>query len=365
VVEHDQTFMRRALVLAREGWGQTAPNPMVGAVVVRDGEIVGEGHHARFGTPHGEAVALRAAGDRARGATLYVTLEPCVHMGKTGPCVDAILAAGVTRVVIAILDPNPTAAGGAARLRAAGVDVTVGVEGPAARELNAAFFHSFVSDRPWVTLKLAISADEAIAPVGKQQVWITGPESRREAHHLRANHDAIAVGIGTVLADDPLLTVRGVPASRVSPVRVVFDTRSRTPLDSALVRSIGDAPLLVFTREPDSEASHLLRARGAEVEAHTDLADALRILRARDVRSVLVEGGAAIASAMLRAELVDRMVTFQAPILLGNGALNPFAGLTAEQAEALRRLPVLERRPIGDDLMTVYAMETTGVHRAD
>jgi diaminohydroxyphosphoribosylaminopyrimidine deaminase/5-amino-6-(5-phosphoribosylamino)uracil reductase len=365
VVEQDQAFMRRALALAREGWGQTAPNPMVGAVVVRDGAVVGEGYHARFGTPHGEVMALRAAGANARGATLYVTLEPCVHMGKTGPCVDAIIAAGVSRVAIATLDPNPRAAGGVDRLRAAGIEVTVGVEEQDARELNASFFHSFASDRPWVTLKLAISADEAIAPVGKQQVWITGPESRQEAHRLRANHDAVAVGIGTVLVDDPLLTVRGTAAPRVAPMRVVFDSRSRTPLDSALVRSIGDAPLIVFTREPDSEASHQLRSRGAEVEAHADLADALRVLREHDVRSVLVEGGAGIASAFLRAGLVDRMVTFQAPILLGNGALNPFAGLTAEQADALRRLPVLERRPIGDDLMTVYAMETTGVHRAD
>jgi diaminohydroxyphosphoribosylaminopyrimidine deaminase/5-amino-6-(5-phosphoribosylamino)uracil reductase len=188
----DSAFMRRALDLAARGWGQTAPNPMVGAVVVRDGVVVGEGYHARYGGDHAEIAALRAAGGLARGATVYVSLEPCAHHGKTPPCADALIAAGVARVVAAADDPNAKAGGGADRLRAAGVDVDVGVEEDAARELNAPFFHAFASaDRPWVIVKLALSVDGAIADARRSAGWLTGPEARREAHALRARHDAV------------------------------------------------------------------------------------------------------------------------------------------------------------------------------
>src|SRR6476661_5968049 len=207
----DGAFMRRALALAARGWGRTAPNPMVGAVVVRDGVVVGEGWHAEYGGPHGEVEALRAAGDRARGATIYVTLEPCNHHGKTPPCTDALLAAGVRRVVVACDDPSPVARGGAQRLHEAGVEVTLGVEEQAARELNAPFFHALASDRPFVRLKLALSLDGAIADHSRQPGWLTGELARREVHRMRAGSDAIAVGIGTVLADDPELTVRHAP----------------------------------------------------------------------------------------------------------------------------------------------------------
>src|SRR5438067_1378647 len=213
--EH-QAFMRRALDLARNGWGQTAPNPMVGAVVVRDGHIVGEGFHVRYGEPHAEVVALRAAGDRARGATLYVSLEPCRHHGKTPPCTDVILAAGVTRVVFAIADPTETAGGGAALLRAKGVDVERGVLQADARELNAAFFHAATSDLPWTTLKLAVSIETAIANERGTTSWLTSAQSRAEVHRMRAGSDAIGVGIGTILVDDPQLDVRDAPAPRTS-----------------------------------------------------------------------------------------------------------------------------------------------------
>src|SRR5688572_23259909 len=216
----DVTHMRRALSLAHRGWGRTAPNPMVGAVVVRGDTVVGEGFHAEYGGPHAEVVALREAGERARGATVYVTLEPCAHHGKTPPCADALIAAGVARVVIAVNDPNPTARGGAARLRAAGIEVVAGVEREAACELNAPFFNALVSRRPWVTLKLALSREGAIAPASRATHWLTGPEARAELHRLRAGFDAIAVGLGTVIADDPALTARGVPAPRVPPARV-------------------------------------------------------------------------------------------------------------------------------------------------
>ena len=233
----DAGHMRRALELARRGWGQTAPNPMVGAVVVRDGAIVGEGWHARWGERHAEPAALAAAGERARGATVYVTLEPCTHRGKTPPCTDALIAAGVSRVVVAARDTNPLAAGGLARLQQAGIATTAGVEEADARELNAPFLFAQHADRPWVTLKLAVSLDGAIADAGRTRGWLTGPESRGEVHRLRAGSDAVAVGIGTALADDPALTVREAAAPRVPPLRVVFDRTGRLPPDGVLARS--------------------------------------------------------------------------------------------------------------------------------
>ncbi len=265
-------FMRRALELARRGWGQTAPNPMVGAVVVRDGAIVGEGHHARYGEAHAEVAALAAAGDRARGATLYVTLEPCAHHGKTPPCAEAIVAAGVSRVVIAAADPNPRAAGGAARLRAAGLDVVVGDGAADARELNAPHFHRFSHpERPFVTLKLAVSIDGAIAAADRGTTTrLTGPESRREVHRLRAGHDGIAVGVGTVLADDPQLTVRHWDAPRVPLTRVVFDSTLRTPLDSGLVRTAREAPVVLVARAPDPARARALRGGGGRDRGRRD-----------------------------------------------------------------------------------------------
>src|SRR3954466_7672080 len=227
VQERDSAFMRRALGLASRGWGQTAPNPMVGAVVVQAGEIVGEGWHARYGDAHAEVEALRAAGDRARGATVYVSLEPCNHFGKTPPCVDALIAAGVSRVVAATRDPTAPASGGAERLRAAGIDVAFDIEVAAARELNAPFFHAATSDRPWVSVKLALSIDGAIADAGRGPAWLTAKKAGREVHRLRAGSDAVAVGLGTVRADNPELTVRDAPPPRVPPARVVFTRRGQ------------------------------------------------------------------------------------------------------------------------------------------
>ncbi len=256
--------MRRALDLAREGWGKTAPNPMVGAVLVRDGVVVGEGYHAQFGAAHAEVAALQAAGEGARGATLYVTLEPCAHHGKTPPCADAIAAAGVIRVVIAASDPNPDAAGGADRLRARGVAVEFGEGEAGARELNAPFFHRFAHpERPFVTLKMAVSIDGAIAAADRSTTThLTGPESRREVHRLRAGHEAIAVGIGTVLADDPALTVRDWAPPRVPPTRVVFDSALRTPPDSLLARTAAEAPVLVVARDRPPERAARPRTPG-------------------------------------------------------------------------------------------------------
>jgi len=351
----DAGFMRRALELARRGWGQTAPNPMVGAVVVREGRVVGEGWHARFGEPHAEPVALAAAGERARGATLYVTLEPCTHHGKTPPCVDGILAAGVRRVVVAARDPNPVASGGLARLAEAGVETAWGVQERAARELNAPFFFSFGAERPWVTLKLALSLDGAITDAARSRSWLTGASARAEVHRLRAGSDAIAVGIGTALNDDPALTVRETEPPRVPPMRVVFDRTARLPLDGALARSARSIPVVVLAEAPPADRAAALGAAGVEVLGSPSLRDGLRALAARGVRSLLVEGGAGIAGALLGNDLVDRLIIFQAPVVLGAGALSAFGDVPAAQVERARRLAIVERRAFDDDLMTVYS----------
>ena len=351
----DRAYMRRALSLARRGWGQTAPNPMVGAVIVRDGGVVGEGYHPRYGESHAEVTALQAAGQRARGATMYVTLEPCAHFGKTPPCVDAILAAGVRRVVIATEDPNPIATGGRERLARAGVAVTIGVEETRAREQNAIFLHTQTSRRAWVTLKLAMSLDGAIADARGSSRWITGRAARRAAHWLRAGHDALAVGIGTVLADDPRLTVRGVRAPRVPPIRIVFDRQARLPLDSRLARTARRTSTLVIAERPLSARVRALHQQGIDVMRSSSLHDALVELRQRDVRSVLVEGGARLAGALVERALVDRLIIFHAPVLLGAGALPAFVFASAVTLSDAPRFVPVERHRLGDDIMTVYA----------
>jgi diaminohydroxyphosphoribosylaminopyrimidine deaminase/5-amino-6-(5-phosphoribosylamino)uracil reductase len=352
----DVAWMRRALANAEHGWGQTAPNPMVGAVVVSGDALVADGWHARFGEPHAEVIALRAAGDRARGATLYVTLEPCTHHGKTPPCVDAIIAAGIARVVIAARDPNPDAAGGVEKLRAAGIAVETGVEEEGARELNAPFFNAFASDRPWVVLKLAVSADGAVAdPTGTRR-WITGESSRRHVHRMRANADAVAVGIGTVLADDPDLTVRDAALPRRQPTRIVFDSALRIPLESKLVRTARQVPVLIVARAGSEARRAVLEAAGAEVLVADGLAPALRELRRREIRSVLLEGGPTLAGAFLADGLVDRLAIFTAPVRLGPGAPLAFAHAPKSFRESLDDLPVVERRTFDEDSFMVRAV---------
>ena len=361
---HEETLMRRALALARHGWGQTAPNPMVGAVVVRGGEIVGEGYHEVFGGPHAEVNAIRAAGDRARGATLIVTLEPCRHHGKTPPCTDAIIAAGIRRVVVGALDPSREAAGGAAALRAAGIDVESGILAGESRELNASFFHAQSSRYPWTTLKLAVSIETAIADARGSTSHLTGPEALREVHMLRAGHDAIAVGIGTVLADDPQLTVRGVRPPRVPLKRVIFDRSLRLSPSATVVRTAQEAPTIVVTRDDTSSAAKALADAGVQVVAAADLASGFRALRAGGIRSLLVEGGATLAGTVLSDRLAHRLVIFQAPVALGPRALHAFDGASPQVLSELEHYPVLERRALGDDVMTIFAPagESSDVH---
>lgn len=349
--------MRRALALAQQGWGQTAPNPMVGAVVVRDGAIVGEGYHARFGDPHAELVALKAAADRARGATMYVTLEPCNHFGKTPPCTEAILQARVTRVVIASADPTALAGGGARHLADYGVDVDFAVEEAAALELNAPFFFAARnSSRPWVTLKIALSSDGKMNDPSGERRWISNELSRKEVQRLRANVDAIAVGLGTVRADDPQLTARGAIRPRVAPTRVVFDRNAQTPLEATVVRTAKQTPTIIFAHHPPVARLAALHNAGVDVFEAEDLPAALEALRGFEVQHLMVEGGARIAHEFLRQGLVDRLIIFQSPVTLGTTALSPFDGLPGSFQNERARARVVRRAEFGEDVMTEYAL---------
>jgi diaminohydroxyphosphoribosylaminopyrimidine deaminase / 5-amino-6-(5-phosphoribosylamino)uracil reductase len=341
----DVRWMRRALELAPRGWGRVAPNPMVGSVIVNGGQIVGEGWHTEYGRPHAEVEALRQAGEAARGATAYVTLEPCAHWGKTPPCTHGLIAAGIRRVVFAAYDPNPKASGGEEVLRAAGVEVTGGIEEEAARHSGA--------ERPFGALKLALSLDARIADRERRSAWITGEEARAEVHRLRAGFDATAVGIGTALADDPLLTVRGSITPRVTPARVVFDRHLRLSIDSKLIGTMGEAPVwIVADEDAPAERRKALEGAGARVlPAPEGLDGALRVLREAGLRSMFVEGGAALAGALLRAGLVDRLHLFYAPIFLGPEALAPFAALESPPIADAHRWTRVATEVFGPDTL--------------
>lgn len=349
--------MRRALALAQQGWGQTAPNPMVGAVVVSGDTIVGEGFHGRYSEAHAETVALKAAGERARGATMYVTLEPCNHFGKTPPCTEAILQSRVKRVVIATPDPTSLAGGGARHLTDYGVEVEFGVEEAAALELNAPFFFAATNaDRPWITLKLALSADARMNDPSGQRRWITNELSREEVHRMRANVDAIAVGLGTVRADDPQLTARGKVRPRINPMRVIFDRNAETPLESKLVATARETPTIIFAHHPSVARLASLHNAGVDVFEAEELPEALRALHGFGVQHLMVEGGARVAQEFLRRDLVDRLVIFRSPVTLGTNGAGPFDGLPESIEKRVNEAPIVRRAAFGEDAMTVYAL---------
>lgn len=348
----DEAFMRRALELAARGLGETNPNPVVGCLVVRDGRPVGEGWHARAGGPHAEVMALRQAGARARGATLYVSLEPCAHFGRTPPCAPLVRDSGVARVVVAIRDPNPAVSGaGLALLRRAGIEVDCGVLPEAAARLNVPFLHAARRPRPFVLLKAAITLDGRIATARGSSKWITSPEQRRQARWLRRLHDAVLVGIGTVLADDPLLLPQ--PRTRRPSLRVVLDSRLRLPLSSRLVVSVSPrSPVLVLGSADHPARRRALEAAGVEVvlipaaAGRVDLKAALAELRRRAIGGVMVEGGSETLGAFLRARLFDELALFRAPLLLGGrGSLSAFGG---EDPQAIGEALRMELRPLDD-----------------
>ncbi len=354
--EHER-HMRRAIELARHGWGQVAPNPMVGAVVVSDGTVVGEGFHARFGEDHAEIAALRMAGARAAGSTLYVNLEPCAHDGKTAACAPMIGQAGVREVVVACRDPNPLAAGGLERLRAAGVRVRLGPAEDEARRLNAPFFWQLNEETPYVALKLAVSLDGRIAVREGERTAVSGPAAAEEVHRLRAGYDAILVGRGTAEIDDPLLTVRGRLVPRVPPVRVVVDSSLRLRDSSRLVASVEEAPVWVVGLHGAAprRRARLERAgvRVLEVESDqgmVDLGAALRALKRAGIGTVLAEGGGRLASALLRQQLVHRFYLLIAPIVLGADGV---AGLTGVPPTSAGEWEVSERLALGRDTLIV------------
>ena len=356
--DRDDGHMRAALALARRHLGQTWPNPSVGCVLVRDGRVVGRGVTAPGGRPHAEVLALAAAGAAARGATAYVTLEPCSHHGKTPPCADALIAAGVTRAVVGCNDPDPRVNGaGLARLRAAGIGVVENVLRAEAESLQIGFITRVRLGRPAVTLKLATTLDGRIATAGGDSQWITGAAARRAGHGLRGTHDAVLVGVGTVLADDPALTCRIAGFRRVPAVRVVLDGRLRTPLTSQLATTARDVPTwLLHGPEAPAAMRAALAALGVrliEVEGGEGRMEAaLAALGAAGLTRVLAEGGAGVAGALLGAGLVDGIAWFHAPGVTGGDGL---AAATEFGVRALAEMPRFRRvavRGVGADVWT-------------
>lgn len=353
-------MMRRALQLARKGVGRTSPNPAVGAVIVRDGAIVGEGWHRRAGTPHAEVHALRMAGEAARGGDVYVTLEPCSHHGRTPPCADALVAAGVARVFVGMIDPNPIVSGkGVERLRQAGIVVETGLLGNECLRLNEAFCKHVTTGRPMVVLKSALTLDGKTATSSGDSRWVTSPPSRRMVHRLRAVMDGVMVGSGTLLADDPELTVRLVKGR--NPLRIVVDSELRTPLTSRLLASTKEGGVVLATVCRDAAKRADLAATGAELLIcrrqgnRVDLVDMLEQLGARGVQSILLEGGETLAGEMLRQGLIDKFFFFFAPKLVGGEGKGLFTGAGVPLMN--RALPLrVERvsRVGGDILLEAY-----------
>ena len=357
----DRRFMALALALAGRGLGSTWPNPAVGCVIVRDGRIMGRGWTQPGGRPHAETEALARAGDAAQGATCYVTLEPCAHEGKTGPCADALVRAGIARAVVALEDPDPRVAGrGIATLEAAGIEVARGCMEDEARALSAGFLSRIERGRPLVTLKLASSLDGRIATQSGDSRWITGPLARARGHLLRARHDAVMVGAASAIADDPALTCRLPGMAGLSPVRVVIDGSAQLPAGHALVAGAGErATWIVSTPALAQDGRHQgWRQAGVEVvevaadaEGRPALDAALEALAGRGLTRVLVEGGGRLASSLLRARLVDCIAWFRAPGTIGGDGVPALAALGIERAADMARFVRVSSAPLGEDVL--------------
>ena len=361
--DYDLAHMRAALGLARRGLGNTWPNPAVGCVIVNKGRVVGRGWTQKGGRPHAETEALARAGDAARGAAAYVTLEPCSHHGKTPPCAEALIAAGIARVVAAIEDPDPRVSGrGIARLKEAGITVETGPCADEAVELNAGFLCRVKHGRPLVTLKLATSLDGRIATASGESRWITGAAARERAHLLRATQDAVLVGTGTALADDPQLTCRLPGLEDRSPVRVVIDRNLRLPATLRLFSEARTVPTwLVTPPGSNRERQVALEEQGVEIipvaadqSGGIDLTTMLRALADKGLTRLLVEGGGALAASLLRAGLVDRLVWMRAPLALGGDGVPAIAGLGLDRLAAAPRFELMSSETAGGDLVEVY-----------
>ena len=358
----DDHFMRLALALGRRGLGNTWPNPAVGAVIVNDGAIVGRGWTQPGGRPHAETEALAEAGEAAKDATLYVTLEPCSHHGKTPPCADAIIAAGIKRVVSALEDPNPEVAGqGLARLREAGVEVETGLCETEARRAHAGHVRRVREGRPHVTLKLAVSSDGKTGLAGRRPFQISGEAARARVHMMRAMNDAVLVGIGTALSDDPLLTCRLPGMQKRSPVRVVLDSKLRLPLENCLVATARETPLWVIAAAGASaEKEKALREAGVEVlrsgkgEGGLDLRKALDLLGSKGITRLLVEPGPIVAASFLKAELIDEALVIRSPAALGADAIDAIEGLSLNALTGSLKFRIADQEKLGADQLTTY-----------
>ena len=354
----DEEYMRQALSLAQYATGRTSPNPMVGAVIVREGRVVGQGWHKQAGTPHAEINALQQAGELAKGATIYVTLEPCSHHGRTGPCADALILAGITRVIVAMADPNPLVAGqGINKLRKAGIEVVEGVLSREAAKLNEVFIKWISTKLPFVHLKSAMSLDGKIASYTGQSQWITGPAARNRVHTLRDTCDAIMVGIGTVLADNPSLTTR-LSYQGKNPTRVIVDSMARTPLTANVVTDGLAKTIIAVTDKAPGERVNALRACGVEVLVAENKQDGVNLsllfkeLGKRQITSLLVEGGASINASVLEDNLVDKVHWFIAPkIIGGNSAPGPIAGQGIADVNKAILLEDIETESVGEDIL--------------
>ncbi|MBT8336875.1 MAG: bifunctional diaminohydroxyphosphoribosylaminopyrimidine deaminase/5-amino-6-(5-phosphoribosylamino)uracil reductase RibD [Gemmatimonadetes bacterium] len=354
----DRAHLGRAVALGRRGWGRVHPNPMVGCVLVRDGEVVAEGWHGEFGGPHAETVALEAAGPAARGATAYVSLEPCRHEGKTPACTRALMASGVARVVFGAADPGAESGGGGAELARAGIEVVGPVfDEPEAHSLNPAFHHRFASALPWVALKLAVSLDGRIAEREGVRTALSGSESAAAVHTLRAGFDGILVGGATGRVDDPLLTVRGAVEPRVPPVRIVLDPAAAISSDAAVFEAAAEVPLWVFTRDDAAEAElERLETAGASVHPvpaigphELDLGHVLRHCAVAGVGAILCEGGGRLAASLLNGDFVRRLYWVVVPRLLGTEGVPAFPDVVGSDAAGVVWTPAEPARLRGPD----------------
>ncbi|MDP7236081.1 MAG: bifunctional diaminohydroxyphosphoribosylaminopyrimidine deaminase/5-amino-6-(5-phosphoribosylamino)uracil reductase RibD [Candidatus Latescibacteria bacterium] len=355
ISKQDLSFMQRALTLAERGRGRTSPNPMVGAVIVRDGHIIGEGYHQKAGGPHAEPNAIRAAGTRTRGSTMYVTLEPCSHHGRTPPCADAIIEAGISRVIVAMTDPDKRVTGaGIDRMREADIAVGVGLLETETRHLNRSYIHHRQTGEPFTLLKMAQTLDGRIATKTGHSQWITGEEARRHGHQLRSEADAVLVGIGTVLADNPQLTVRHVEGRQ--PRRIILDSGARTPISSHVLNGEAPTTICVTDAAPQDRIKSLLDA-GTEMlvlptdsDNHIDLNALKRELGAQQILALMIEGGSQIATAFLKARAVEQITCFIAPLIMGAG-LEVVGNLDTTDVSQAIRLHKTKIEQLGNDFL--------------